>query len=231
MDNIDKIMKKLLTLIGLFISIQTIAQLPRLINLDDQIIYYKGFTISYNNTHEQPNWVFYTLTKEDIICDDEAKRKDNFVEDHKIEGHSAYLDDYKGSGYDRGHLKPSADERCDQDEMNETFYMSNMSPQDPSFNRGGWKSLETYVRNVPVENDSCYVITGPILNTSLKTIGSNEVSVPEFFFKIVYVFKDGKLEVLCFIMPNKKITDPLYSYRISLAELEKFANIDFPNSF
>ena len=109
--------------------------------------------------------------------------------------------------------------------------MSNMSPQNPSFNRGGWKKLENYVRSVVLENDSVYVYTGGVLKPGLKTIGDNKVSVPNFYFKVIYVFKNGKMEKLCFVMPNKKITEPLYTYKISLVDLEKFVGIDFPENF
>ena len=109
--------------------------LPRLINLDDQIISHTSYTLSYNETHEQANWVKYMITKVELESK-VAKRKNNFKEDTSIITGSAQLIDYKGSGYDRGHLKASADESCNQTQMDETFLMSNMSPQNPSFNRG-----------------------------------------------------------------------------------------------
>ncbi len=225
-------MKKILTTLLVILGLQAFTQtLPRQISLDDQIIEYNGFTISYNNTHEQPNWVFYKLDSNDVACDTKIKRKNKFFEDFSIKGHSAHLSDYKGSGYDRGHLKSSADESCDQEQNDETFVMSNMSPQNPSFNRGGWKKLENYVRSVVLENDSVYVYTGGVLKPGLKTIGDNKVSVPNFYFKVIYVFKNGKMEKLCFVMPNKKITEPLYTYKISLVDLEKFVGIDFPENF
>lgn len=202
--------------------------LPRQISLDDQITKYNGFTVSYNNTHEQANWVYYTITSEDLTCPTKVKRKNKFYEDYRLKGHSAYLSDYKGSGYDRGHLKSSADESCDQEQNDETFVMSNMSPQDPSFNRGAWKKLETYVRNVTLENDSVQVYTGGVLTEELSTIGDNEVSVPQYYYKIIYIYKGGSKKVLCYVMPNKKITEPLYSYEVKLVDVEKLTNIDFP---
>ena len=72
-------MKKFLFILTLLISFTVSSQtLPRQISLDDQIIHYNGFTISYNNTHEQPNWVFYTMDSTDVACDSKAKRKNNF---------------------------------------------------------------------------------------------------------------------------------------------------------
>jgi endonuclease G len=222
-------MKKLLFILLILVSFKSFSQtLPRQISLDDQIVKYNGFTISYNNTHEQPNWVMYTITPADLTCETKVKRKNKFYEDYRLQGHSAYLSDYKGSGYDRGHLKSSADESCDQEQNDETFVMSNMSPQHPSFNRGAWKKLETYVRSLAMENDSVVVITGGVLTDDLETIGENKVSVPKFYYKVIYAYKNGKVNVLCYNMPNEKITEPLYSYNITLKELEKFVGIDFP---
>jgi endonuclease G len=206
-------MKKLLFVVIVLMSFKSFSQsLPRQISLDDQITKYNGFTVSYNNSHEQANWVYYTITPEDLTCETKINRKNKFYEDYRLKGHSAYLSDYKGSGYDRGHLKSSADESCDQEQNDETFVMSNMSPQHPSFNRGAWKKLETYVRSLAMENDSVSVFTGGVLTDNLKTIGENKVSVPEYFYKVIYTYKNGKVDVLCYNLPNKKITEPLYSY-------------------
>lgn len=227
-------MKQILTTLLIILGVQAFSQtLPRQISLDDQIIEYNGFTISYNNTHEQPNWVFYVMDSTDIVCneDTKAKRKNKFQEDFNISGHSAYKDDYKGSGYDRGHLKPSADESCNQDQMDETFVMSNMSPQEASFNRGGWKKLENSVRKLTLTNDSLYVYTGPILTSSKGAIGFNKVTIPLFFFKVIYIFKNGEMKIICFVMPNEKITNELTSYRVDLEALEELSRIDFPEKF
>jgi endonuclease G len=196
--------------------------LPRLINLDDQIIYHDGYTLSYNETHEQANWVSYMVTKVELE-DNVAKRKNNFKEDTSIITGSAQLIDYKGSGYDRGHLAPAATFVDSQKEMDESFYMSNMSPQHPSFNRGVWKKLEEYERKMAMEKDTVYVICGPILTKGLKTIGPNEVSVPELYYKIIY-YNDW---MMCFILNNEKSSEPLYVFKQPLDVIEKMTMIDF----
>jgi endonuclease G, mitochondrial len=196
--------------------------LPRLINLNDQIIHHKGYTLSYNETHEQANWVSYMVTKVELESK-VAKRKDNFKEDTSVITGSASLLDYKGSGYDRGHLAPAATFVDDQKEMDESFYMSNMSPQHPSFNRGVWKRLEEYERKVAMEKDTVYVICGPVLTEGLKTIGPNNVSVPELYFKIIY-YKEWRM---CFIINNEKSSEPLYVFKQPLDIIEKITMIDF----
>lgn len=200
--------------------------LPRQLDSNDQIIKHNGYTLSYNEKHEQPNWVFYTLVNSTCVV--KAKRKNYFKKDPLVKTGSATLNDYKGSGYDRGHLKPAGDESCDQDQMNETFYMSNMSPQHPSFNRGIWKTLESYVRTLSESCDSIHVYTGPILTDGLKTIGDSKVSVPKMFYKVIYEYKDNEIKVLAFIIPNKKVIDPVFLFEKRLYEVEKMVGIDFP---
>ena len=100
----------------------------------EQIINHFGYSLSYNEDHEQANWVFFELT--DYEVSGIEKRKNQFRSDPKVKTKSASLSDYRGSGYDRGHLAPAADMKWSVTTMSESFYMSNMSPQRPSFNRG-----------------------------------------------------------------------------------------------
>jgi len=201
-------------------------QLPQKITDDNQIIKHDGYILSYNETHEQPNWVYYVLKPSDLTGD-KVKRKNNFKVDTSIKTGSATLDDYKGSGYDRGHLKPAGDEPTDRIQMDETFYMSNMSPQEASFNRGIWKTLENYVRKEALESDSVIVITGGVLVDGLKTIGESKVSVPKHFYKFITIFKGNRIEKIVFIIPNKKSDSPLYTYKMNLKVLEQFAKLYF----
>ncbi len=152
-----------------------------------------------------------------------AKRKNNFKEDKSIITGSAQLVDYKGSGYDRGHLAPAATFVDNQKEMDESFYMSNMSPQDPSFNRGVWKRIEEYERKVAMEKNSVWVICGGILTDDLKTIGPNKVCVPELYYKIIYT--DGF--IMCFILKNEKSNEPLYMFKQPIGIIEGESNINF----
>jgi len=219
-----KIKQIFLALIMLFINLNGYSQsnLPRVNNLDDQIIYHTSYTLSYNETHEQANWVRYMVTKTDLE-NSVAKRKNNFKEDKSIKSGSAQLVDYKGSGYDRGHLAPAATFVDSQIEMDESFYMSNMTPQHPSFNRGIWKKLETYERKSAMDRDTIYVICGPVLTDNLKTIGPNRVSIPKLYFKILYT--EGWR--MCFIMKNEKSNEPLYMFKHNLDIVQKESKINF----
>jgi len=222
-------MKKILVLCLILLAVNHLffAQLPQVINDDNQIIVHDGYTISYNESMEQPNWVRYVIKPSDLTGEAKAKRKNKFKADTAIPTGSATLADYKGSGYDRGHLKPAGDEAYDQEDMDATFLMSNMSPQLPGFNRGIWKKLENYVRSRASKSDSVIVITGGVLTSGLKTIGDNKVAVPRFFFKYIKVYDGGKIEVLPFILPNKKSSEPLYMFRVEMDMFLKFTHLRF----
>jgi len=215
----------------LFVILTTVGKsqsFPQKITKNNQIIHHQGFTLSYNEDYEQPNWVRYVLKASSISnCQTKAKRKNSFVPDTKIETGSATSKDYEKSGYDRGHLKPAADEPCNQERMNETFLFSNVSPQVPSFNRGIWKKLENYERKVALTADSVVVITGGILTSFLTTIGPDHVAVPKWFFKILYIHKADSLIILAFVIPNKKSNEPLFRFKVQLDDLERLARLKF----
>lgn len=150
------------------------------------------YTICYREEYEQPEWAAYTLTQEKLVKN--ASRADNFRPDPEISTGSASLADYKGSGYDRGHLAPAADFSYSEEAMSDSFYLSNMSPQNGSFNRGIWAKLEAAVRDWAGETLITYVVTGPVLEkpaSEYDFIGANEVSVPEFYYKaLLFVYTD-----------------------------------------
>jgi len=221
-------MIKLLTLSLLFSTCALFAQvLPVKIDRNNQIIQYNGFTVSYNELHEQSNWVSYTLKKENLDCDILAYRKNSFKPDLTIETTYAHSEDYFKSGYDRGHLKPAADERCNQQKMDETFNMVNITPQSPAFNRGVWLKLENHVRKLTFESDSVRIITGPILSAGLKKI--KDVSIPEHFFKIIYLYNNNNKKILAYFMDNKKSYADLDEFIVPLSFINKMSGFIFPN--
>ena len=152
-----------------------------------QIVNREGFAIGYSEKYEQPLWVTYRLTKEEVLSR-KSSRLNDFFEDSEIKTGSATIQDYIGSGYDRGHLAPAGDMHWSDKTMLESFAMSNMSPQDPSFNRGVWSRLERAVRRFAYSEGSVFVVTGPVFvnDEGAVTIGANHVRVPEFFYKVVY---------------------------------------------
>jgi endonuclease G len=192
------------------------------------IVHHTAYSLLYSEEHEQASWIAYELTSEET--DRKFERSNKFLVDDAIKTGSANDGDYKGSGYDRGHLAPAADMSWSKQTMLESFYYSNMSPQDPSFNRGIWKKLEELVRTWARENNSLYVVTGPILSDNLPTIGSNKVSIPSFYYKVLLDYSQPDFKAIGFIIPNQGSKADLSSFAVSIDKVEQLTGLNFfPN--
>jgi endonuclease G len=191
----------------------------------DVIISHTGYTLSYNETHEQANWVAYKLTKAETIRI--VDRTDKFILDPLVLTGTAGAQDYSKSGYDKGHLAPAADMGWSSITMAESFYYSNMSPQMPGFNRGIWKKLEELVRTWAVENKVVYIVTGPVLTKGLQSIGLNKVSVPDYYYKVILDYDEPGIKGIGFIMRNGSLGEPLQNYAVTIDSVEKISGIDF----
>ncbi|MHC1775639.1 MAG: DNA/RNA non-specific endonuclease [Lentimicrobium sp.] len=193
--------------------------------IENEIIIKKtGYSISYNCDYNIANWVAYELTSEETKP--KVKRKNNFISDPMLASCIVVSDDYTRSGYDKGHLAPSADMCWSLLTMKESFYMTNMAPQKPRFNRGMWKRLEDQARDWASENDSVYIVTGPVLKTGLSTIGLNRVSVPDVFYKVIFDFNGPEMKGIAFVMANKRLTGNLAEYAVSIDSVEKLTGLD-----
>ena len=188
----------------------------------EEIFMHTAYSFSYNEQHEQANWVAYMLTKTHL--GDGVERSNRFLEDPLVLTGTAVNADYAKSGYDRGHLAPAADMSWSLQVMQESFFYSNMSPQLPGFNRGIWKKLEEQVRAWALQYDTLYVVTGPILEAGLLTIGSNEVSVPKAYFKALIAPQQQK--GIAFVMPNAKSEAAVLAFSLSIDALEAKINRD-----
>lgn len=195
-------------------------------SLANQIIKHTAFSLAYSEIHEQASWVQYKLYKSNLESS-QVVRNDKFREDKKVLTGSANLNDYKKSSYDRGHIAPCADFTYSNTTMLESFLMSNMSPQLPSFNRGKWKVLESRVREYALIYDSLLVVTGPVLYTikNHQKIGENNVTVPQFYFKIICDLKE--FNSVAYLMPNIKIENAIDNYIVSIDSIESITKIDF----
>lgn len=200
-------------------------ELPRPID-GEQIITHTGYTLSYNEEYELPSYVAYELTKAEVLGGED--REDNFRADNSVRTGSASLDDYRGSGYDRGHMAPAADFKWSAEAMSDTFYLSNMCPQDPSFNRGIWADLEAVVRTMAYDNESVYVVTGPVLTDGpYETIGENKVAVPKRFYKVVLDYTNPDIKAIGFVLPNENSDKSLQSFAMTVDEVEEITGLDF----
>ncbi|PKP01077.1 MAG: DNA/RNA endonuclease [Bacteroidetes bacterium HGW-Bacteroidetes-6] len=191
------------------------------------LISHTFYTLSYNEKNEEADWVFYFLTPE-RTQNKVASRSDNFRPDPLVVTGSAELSDYRNSGFDRGHLCPASDMGFDSVAMSESFYMSNMCPQYPGFNRGVWKSLEEQVRVWSLQFDTLFVITGPVFysNTYLH-IGKNKVAVPDACFKVLLGKKDSTYSTIGFIIPNVNGLKNFWQFCVTIDEAEAKTGFDF----
>ena len=191
----------------------------------DTVIVHAAFSLMYSEKNEQASWVAYQLLQSNSGL--KQARSNRFLVDPIVKTGSATTQDYLKSGYDRGHLAPAADFGWSVEAMNESFYYSNMSPQLPGFNRGIWKKLETQVRNWASLDSCIYVVTGPILNDSLKKIGPNGVSVPRYYYKVILDFYSKSPKGIGFILPNESSSASLLDFAIPIGEVEKITGINF----
>lgn len=192
----------------------------------DTILSYTGFDLGYNEHFEQAAWVAYVLTREEIETGTSA-RTDNFRSDTSITTGSATPGDYRGSGFDRGHLAPAGDMKWSRYAMSQSFLMSNMSPQLPAFNRGVWRRLETEVRKWAVEKDSLYVITGPLFAEGDSLIGENGVGVPGYYFKVLVDLSPPDHDMIAFLLPHGRSSEELLQFAIPVDSLEQLTGYDF----
>ncbi len=205
------------------------------------VIHRPGYSLAYDARNRNPAWVYEHLTCESIKG--QTERCLEFKEDEAIPRHlRATLVDYKGSGFDRGHQAPAADHRSCCEAMNDTFYMTNMCPQCPQFNRGYWAKLEKHVRDLTKDCANVYVITGPLYLPFCETdgkryvkyqvIGPNDVAVPTHFFKVIMLENwQGMQELRAYIFPNQEIAakTPLDQFMTTVQKVERAAGFLFSN--
>ncbi len=196
-----------------------------------EIVTHSAMILSYNEEHEQANWVMHIIPK-DVITGINTRSND-FRPDPNVSTGTADVDDYWDSGYDRGHMAPSADFRWSKRALSESYYYSNISPQTPELNREAWSSLETQIREWVIEYGDLLILTGPILKDSLPKTqqGSYRLSIPELNFKIVVDLKPEKPKALAFLFENtKEVTYNLKEKLVTIDSIEVLTGINFfPN--
>ncbi len=187
----------------------------------------KGFLLSHDPTRKTPAWVVERMTRERLKS--VLKRSDRFQPDAELpKGARAELSDYKGAGYDRGHMAPAADMAWDAAAMSESFYLSNMVPQaGEGMNRGIWAELEKKVRQWVEKRGELYIYSGPIYRDGdVKTIGRNKVAVPDALFKVV--LDPARHEAIAVIMPNRRLdTRDMPKYLVPVREVERLTGLEF----
>lgn len=188
-----------------------------------------NYTVCYSTQKKHPVWVAYQLTADET--NKLVKRHGRFKPDAKISNMTVATSDYKHSGFDRGHLAPAADMSFSNKAMEESFFLSNVCPQYPEFNRGIWKSLEEQVRDIARTHGAVYVVTGPIVDDT-PSMMNGKIPIPKAFFKVLMT-ADCK-QAVAFLMPHtrekierRNTAHLLASHMISVDSIERITGLDF----
>ncbi|MBO4721664.1 MAG: DNA/RNA non-specific endonuclease [Muribaculaceae bacterium] len=200
--------------------------MPR--GLSNTVVKYKGYTAHFNKNLHIPNCVVYEITASE--AKGRRDREGDFVRDNKVAGCPNWWD-YRDSGYDRGHMAPAGDMKWDEQAMNETFYLTNICPQDNALNAGMWNDIEVKVREWARRDKALIVITGPIVDKNPRSIGQDmDIAVPDAFFKVLLATKTNPMRAIAFICPNRACGGPLKSYAVSVDEVEERTGMNFFNA-
>ena len=198
----------------------------------DQILFNRHYILGYSYYFRQAKWALEIVNPDNLDLD----RSNNFRPDYRIpEIFRADLVDYSGSGYDRGHLVASANQKETELQNSETYLLSNMSPMAPQFNRNIWKELESKIRKLNAKSKilETYVICGPIFyfDKPVQSIGINDsnkvtIPIPNAYFKSVLTENNrGTLHMWSFVFPNEESNQPLDTFLVKTTLVEKLAGI------
>ena len=211
------------------VSVQNLEIPAKLKDRSEKILKRSNYTISYNRNWNQPNWVAWELNKNETKG--RNNRNEEFTADPDLaEAYQVESYDYSGSGYDRGHMCPAGDNHFDAKAMNESFYMSNICPQNHELNAGKWNDLEIACRKWANRYQQLFIVCGPIIDKrNGKRIGKeHEIIVPEKFFKVILITSTKPARAIGYIFENNGSDRP---YKVhSIDEVEKITGMDFfPN--
>ncbi|XP_034233748.1 endonuclease G, mitochondrial-like [Thrips palmi] len=209
----------------------------------DNIRSFDDYVLSYDRRNKVANWVFEHLTPDGVKHNEAVDRsKCDFKEDLSIHPYfRSTNEDYKYSGYDRGHLAAAGNHKAHQKHCEQTFLLSNMAPQvGRGFNRDSWNRLERHVRKLTKTYQNVYVCTGPMYlaqkesdgksYVKYEVIGKNMVSVPTHFFKVVVAEDSNRNFIMeSYVMPNAVISDdtPLTNFMVKPETIEKLSGLLF----
>lgn len=186
-----------------------------------------GYTSSFNTSLMIPNWVAYELTAEETRGVVRRPSNSPFQPDPDYRGRQPDRSDYSHSGWDKGHLAPCADMKWSEQAMFESFFFTNVCPQNHDFNEKDWQRLEDRARAIARKKGSVYIVCGPIVTTNeYGRLGKNQVTIPDFFFK-AFLCKDATgFHSIAYVMPNQYTGRPVNDFAMSVNELERILDLD-----
>ena len=190
------------------------------------VLAYTGYTVSYNPQTKIPNWVAYELTAEETKGT--VKRNNNYFPDPKLMGKQADNNDYRNSGWDRGHMAPAGDMKWSEQAMLESCYFTNICPQNKNLNGGDWRALEERCRTWAQKYGEVQIVCGPIVGDMRNgTLGDNKVVIPDAFYKVLLVKVADGYEGIGFVFENKAGHKKLGEYAMSIDSVEQITGLDF----
>lgn len=197
--------------------------------IGDQLLKYPGFTLSFSPKHHQPRWVAWELTRQEAQASEASRKNSSFQPDPKAIG-CPQLADYRGSGYEKGHMCPAGDMKWSKEAMDACFMLTNICPQVNALNNGAWRSLEEKCREWAIRDSAIIIVCGPILADDPEhAIGDTKVTVPRRFFKAILAPYANPPRGIAFIMPNAHVPGGMQAAAVSIDQAEQAANIDlFP---
>lgn len=198
-------------------------------NRTNYLIQRAQYWMDYHDVRGVPNWVSWNLTSADVGL----SGRSSFIEDDTLPSgfYRVKTTDYSGSGYDRGHLCPSADRTSSTANNQPTFYMSNMAPQTPDNNQGVWADFESHCRSLASAGNEL-LITAGMSHFSGARLPSGAAAIPGYFWKIVVVVPVGSGTALSRITSDTRVivvkmpniagirTNPWRNYVTSAAQIE-----------
>ncbi len=197
------------------------VDVPR--SVPQQTVEYTGFTVNFNRDKHVPNYVAWELTAEKAAGT--LPRGNKFAPDPRVRG-CAELDDYRRSGFDRGHMAPAGDMKWSARAMDDCFYFSNMCPQTKRLNSGKWNDLEKNTRRWATIDGQLIIIAGPVLTDRItRTIGAGRVAVPNRFFKVIY--SPAKQQMVAFVFSNTDLPEAVKDAACSVDDVEAITGMDF----
>ena len=193
------------------------------------------FAVGYHRDKGIPIWVSWHLGNQDLGS---AARCDCFSSDTTLPSgwYRVTSSSYTGSGYDRGHMAPSADRTKTSTDNAATFKMTNILPQTPDNNQGPWARLEDYCRSLIASGKELYIISGG--DEKKGTINSGRVEVPSFTWKVVMVLNEGSSDLsrvttstrlIAVSIPNSSgiRANDWRNYRTSVDQVEAWTGYNF----
>ncbi len=191
-----------------------------------RLVQYEAFTLLYNLSRKTPDWVAWELTAAET--EGEQPRASKFTVDYSLDFTQGDNDDYRNSGWDRGHMAPSADMKWSGTAMKECFYYTNACPQNHNLNNGVWKSLEETCRSLAKYYGKVWIATGPIYTDyAYGHIGPHRVAVPDAFYKVLLILHEGEYYGIGFICANKAGKKKLPEYSVTIDSVEAVTGLDF----